>query len=169
MPSATYINKAKSYAIHIVNAKMKYMDAGIVLPKHIDRQLVAFSFYEQAVYIEDTLGASIANRIHNIIDEAIAVANIGTAQIYTFNSHSYMNYAITPPTERKDLFNKIVADLATSGRRVLEDCTAGCSEWNNTSYALYNMFLSAMSAAAIGDTVASNIMYEYISNKLSNR
>jgi hypothetical protein len=166
MPSASYINKVKSYSIFLSDVKLKYIEEGVVVPNKLGRELLLFSVLEQCLYISDSFAPAKLDKLNKVIEDAIKQAHGTDVPIYTFNSNLYMKYTVTPPADRIDMFNKILERVMNSGINILDDCSKDCDDDNRIAVMLYHTFIAAMSANDIGKPAVANLLYEHINYKL---
>jgi hypothetical protein len=166
MISSVYVNKVKSYVIHICNAKQKYIDEGVIVPVIIDKELNLLAAFEQCLYVTDDLDTETVLSLYSSINELIKYVHLGDVPIYTFRQSDYMKYMITPPADKSELYRELLEGIAKAGVEVLNDCNAGCSESNRTPYSLYNVFIAAISALDVGQTKEADVLFQYINHKL---
>jgi hypothetical protein len=166
MISATYVNKTKSNAIHVCNAKQRYIDEGVIVPAIIDKELNLLSAFEQCLYLTDDFDLATIGNLYKGIDDLIKYIHLGAVPIYTFRTQDYMKYMVTPPADKAELYRELLEGIANAGVEVLNDCNAGCSETNRTPYSLYNVFIAATSALDVGQATTANVLFQYIDHKL---
>ncbi|KAA6361235.1 MAG: hypothetical protein EZS28_043238, partial [Streblomastix strix] len=90
MISSTYVNKVKSYAIHICGAKQKYIEEGVIVPVVIDKELNLLSAFEQCLYVSDSFTIETLFKLYRSINELIKYVHLGDVPIYTFSQANYM-------------------------------------------------------------------------------
>lgn len=166
MISSTYVNKVKSYAIHICGAKQKYIEEGVIVPIIIDKELNLLSVFEQCLYVSESFSFETLFKLYQSINELIKYVHLGDVPIYTFSQANYMKYMITPPEDKAELYRELLEGIANAGVEVLNDCNAGCSDANRAPYALYNVFIAAISSVDVGQITQANVLFEYITHKL---